>query len=427
LENRLAKAAVRPPDCAHMAKTVQRLRDNEKLLALCGSTFLVMVGQGVVSPTLPLFAEDFGVSTSMVGLTLTTFAVARLIVNVPAGMIADRYGRRFLLVGGPIVTSVGMVGSGLAGDIWTLLAWRFVAGAGSAIYMSAALVYLIDIARPDQLTKFVATNQWALSLGVALGPGIGGLIASRYGLAAPFHVVGALAIVAAVYSAIRLPETRPNGDELDEEHAIGAPESAFGIRDLLFDKRFLALALTTMTIFMTRAGTRGVLIPLRADRALDWGPAQIGLMFTLTGAITLVTLMPSAWAADNIGRRQVMLFSGVMAGIGVLTVASAPTALAFVGGNLLMSLGTGTAGPAPAAFAASITPKHMRGMGIALYRSAGDVGFIAGPFLLGWLSDATSIAVALRVAAGIVAAAGVWFFVAMRNEPAAGRQVGSAG
>ena len=109
----------------------------------------------------------------MVGLTLTVFAAARLIVNVPAGLIADRYGRRILLVGGPLITSIGMIGSGQAGGIWELLVWRFIAGAGSAFYMSGAMIYLIDIAPPMLQTRYVATNQWALSVGVAMGPGIG--------------------------------------------------------------------------------------------------------------------------------------------------------------------------------------------------------------------------------------------------------------
>ena len=99
-----------------------------------------MAGQGVVGPVLPLYARDFGVSATMVGLTLTVFALARLILNIPAGLIADRFGRRVLLIGGPILTSIGMFGSGFAGDIWSLLIWRFVAGAGSAFFMSGALI-----------------------------------------------------------------------------------------------------------------------------------------------------------------------------------------------------------------------------------------------------------------------------------------------
>jgi MFS family permease len=60
-----------------------------------------MAGQGVTGPVLPLFARDFGVATSTVGLTITFFALARLIFNLPAGYMADRFGRRLLLVGGP--------------------------------------------------------------------------------------------------------------------------------------------------------------------------------------------------------------------------------------------------------------------------------------------------------------------------------------
>ncbi len=122
-----------------MTALLQRLRASEELIILCGATFLVMAGQGVVSPVIPLYAKDFGVSAAAVGLTLTVFALARLIVNVPAGMIADRFGRRVLLVGGPMITSVGMIGSGLADSIGELLLWRFVAGAGSAFYMSGAM------------------------------------------------------------------------------------------------------------------------------------------------------------------------------------------------------------------------------------------------------------------------------------------------
>ena len=109
------------------------------------STVLVMAGQGVVAPILPVFAQDFGVSTAMVGLTMTAFALSRLVLNIPLGLASDRYGRRILLIGGPLVTAVGMFGSGLSFDIWQLMAWRFIAGAGSAMYMTGAHIYLVDV------------------------------------------------------------------------------------------------------------------------------------------------------------------------------------------------------------------------------------------------------------------------------------------
>lgn len=402
-----------------MTAVLRRLRDSEELIVLCGSTFLVMAGQGVVSPVLPLYAKDFGVSATMVGLTLTVFALARLIVNVPAGIVADRFGRRILLVGGPIVTSIGMFGSGFADDIWTLLVWRFVAGAGSALYMSGAMIYLIDIAPPAQRARYVATNQWALSAGVAIGPGVGGLIADSYGLDVPFHVVGVAAIFTAVYAAFRLPETRGLASEDETADSDAAPISPMSF---LLGRQFLLIALVSATIFMTRAGTRATLMPLHAEDALGWGPAEIGVVFTATGVMTLFTLMPAAWATDAVGRRNVILFSGVVAGIGALVVAQTSSVMGFVIGNVVLSLGTGTAGPAPAAYVADIAPAHMRGLAVAMYRSAGDVGFLAAPPLLGLLSEATSLSTALNVSGVIVGASAIFFLVASAGDPAAGRQ-----
>jgi len=375
-----------------------------------------MAGQGVVSPVLPLYAKQFGVGASMVGLTLTVFALARLLINIPAGMIADRFGRKVLLVGGPVLTSIGMIGSGQANNIWELLLWRFVAGAGSAFYMSGALIYLIDIAPPSSRTRYVATNQWALSVGIALGPGVGGIVGERYGLATPFYVVGVLAILTAVYAGFRLPETRDSA--VAEPTASDAePANAWGF---ITSRRFILLAIASATIFMTRAGTRGTLVPLHADTALGWGPAEIGLIFTATGIMTMFTLMPSAWAADALGRRSVILFSGVFAGLGTLIIATIISPVGFVVGNIVMTLGTGTAGPAPAAYVADIAPPGKRGLAIALYRSAGDLGFLAAPPLLGLLSETQSLPIAMIAAGVIVAGGGCVFFFGSLRDPVAG-------
>ena len=388
-----------------------KLQEFEKLLVLCFATFLVMAGQGVIGPVLPLYAKNFGVSATVVGLTLTVFALARLILNVPAGMIADRFGRRILLIGGPILTSIGMFGSGFAGDIWSLLIWRFIAGGGSAFYMSGALIYLIDIAPSDRRARYVATNQWALSVGVALGPGIGGLVAERWGLAAPFHVVGVIALIAAAYAIFRLPETRNS--------TARASESKNPVRDaalIIRSAPFVAIAFVTGTIFMTRAGTRATLVPLHADDTLGWGPGEIGLVFTATGIMTLFTLWPATWATENIGRASVIMFSGLAAALGTLVIAASSTPLWFVMGNIILTLGTGTAGPAPAAFVADLFPEELRGLGIGLYRSAGDVGFVIGPPALGWLSDNASMSVAFQTAGCLVGVAGACFVLITRRS-----------
>ena len=172
---------------------------------------------------------------------------------------------------------------------------------------------------------------------------------------------------------------------------------------------FLAIAFVTATIFMTRAGTRATLVPLQADANLGWGPGEIGLVFTATGVMTLFTLWPATWATENIGQGWVIAFSGVAAGLGTLVIAYSGTSLWFITGNVILTLGTGTAGPAPAAFVADLFPEHLRGLGVGLYRSAGDVGFVIGPPALGWISDSFSMAAAFQIAGFLVAIAGALF------------------
>ncbi|MEM7326340.1 MAG: MFS transporter [Actinomycetota bacterium] len=401
---------------AALSGGLDRIRRDERLLVICGSTVLVMAGQGVVGPVLPLFARDFGVSAAVVGLTFTAFGLARLLLNIPAGIWADRRGRRFLLVGGPLITAVGMVGSGLAPSIWVLLGWRFVAGAGSALYMTGAQIYLIDIAGPEERGRYIATNQGALLLGVSAGPAIGGILADLYGLRTPFLVVGLTAAVTAVYSWLRLPETRNAAAAdaaVDEDPLVERPSG----RRFFRSRQFVAIGLISMAIFSIR-GSRQTLVPLYANETFNLSSGQIGLVFAGLGVVGLVLIGPAGILADSAGRKPIIVAAGYLATVGVAGTAFAPTAGLFVFAVLFSAVGTGISGPAPAAFVADIAPAELRGSAMGMYRTWGDLGIVLSPLLSGLLADATSIPVAIFVNALFLAAAVTWFLLVAREpEP----------
>lgn len=367
-----------------------------------------MAGQGVISPVLPLYADSFGVSTAMVGATVTAFGLARLVTNIPAGIVADRRGRRLLLVGGPVVTAVGMFGSGMSTGIWMLLAFRFVAGLGSGLYMTGAQIYLLDIAAPHERGRFMATNQGALLVGVGFGPALGGLLADTFGLETPFFVVAVAAVLTALYSYVRLPETL-TADLADA--ATDKTRPRHSRLALLRSTDFLALGFVSIGVFSVRAGVRQTLVPLQLNQVLGVEVTQLGVLFTALGVIGIVLIWPAGWATDRFGHKLVIVPTALLISIGIGIVAFADTLPVFIAGLTISAVGSSITGPAPAAYVAELVSEEQRGAAMGLYRTFGDVGVVLSPVLSGLLADAVSIPFAIGVNAALMGVAGLAFWL----------------
>lgn len=380
---------------------------------------MVMAGQGVISPVLPIYADSFGVSTAMIGATVTAFGLARLVTNVPAGIFADRRGRRTLLIGGPLITAIGMAGSGLSGGIWMLLAFRFVAGLGSGLYMTGAQIYLLDIAEPDQRGRFIATNQGALLVGVGFGPALGGLLADAYSLSTPFYVVAVGALLTGLYGYVRLPET------LDAEARASAAERALDQPKisrfaLLKSSDFLAVGFVSIGVFSIRAGVRQTLVPLQLNQVFGVEVAELGVLFTALGVIGMVLIWPAGWAADRFGPKMLIVPTALMISVGIGVVSVADSLTVFIIGLTISAIGSSVTGPAPAAYVANLVEEDQRGAAMGMYRTFGDIGVVGSPVLSGWLADGVGIPFAIGMNALFMGAAALWFlFAASPGKPAA--------
>lgn len=392
---------------------MDRLRPHERVFAVSISTALVMTGQGMAGPVLPVFARDFGVSLAAVGTTVAAFGLARLLLNVPLGSLADRRGRRTLLVGGPFVFAVSMVGAGLAGDIVTLTVWRFITGAGSAMYMTGALVYLADISTTANRGRLIGTNQGALLFGQAIGPGLGGLIADQFGIRAPFFVIAAAGMVAAIYGLFRLEETRPQ--TLTPTHLEAAATDRPRWQDVLGSKSFLAIALVNFAVFFTRASSNNTLMPLKGVGVFGLSLGEMGLIMTGIALVNLTLLPVAANISDRHGRITAIAPSLLGTASALLMIAFSADLSWFVAGAGVLAVSTAISGPAPAAFAADNAPETMRGVTLGMFRTAGDLGLLIGPPLLGWIADVGGFTVAFAVNAGLMAIVSVLFFTLSRR------------
>ena len=399
--------------------------EHEQLLLVSFSTVLVMTGQGVISPVFPLLSEKFGVGAGAIGLTLTTFGLARLILNVPMGIAADRYGRRLLLVSGPIIGAVGMIGSGFAGSLPELLAWRFVAGAGSAIYATGAQVFLADVSTPDTRARYLGTNQGALLLGSSVGPAIGGFTAEAWGIEAAFVIVGLCSLVAGGYAYWRLPETRHLSSEVRRVPVPGEAPRRRAWVEMLLSRDFLLIGTMNAAIFCTRTGGRQTIMPFIGAANLGMSTASIGVVFSAMAILNMLLVLPSAYVSDHIGRKWMIVPSGVLVGVSMFLIAWAPSYALFFTAAMLHSVFASLSGPAPVAYAVDISPPGLRGLGLGLFRSGGDVGFMIGPPVVGFIADHMDYESSMYVNGVLMIAVSLLFLLARerrKGDPATAAQ-----
>jgi MFS family permease len=414
-------------------RVLRPLADNEVLLVLCITTAIVMMGHGIISPVLPLFAKSFGVGAALAGLTISVFGAARLVTNLPAGFLSDRFGRRALLVGGPVIVTVSSILSGLSPDFWLLIVFRFIAGAGSAMYMTGAMVLLADITSPANRGRVMSIYQGSILLGVSLGPAVGGGVAELAGIRAPFYAVGLLAGLATVWSFLRMPamaarvtlageepasvpdaEAREKAAQEDHEFDPGRGTLAL-MRSLLLRPEFALVCLLNMAVFLTRTGGRLTLLPLVGEEKVGLGFGELGAIFTMMTVLNLLILLPVGGMLDRWGRKAVILPSALMMGLSLTMFAASSEVWMFLTASVVLGIGSGVLGPAPAAYAADVAPEKARGLAMGLFRTFGDIGFVIGPLGMGGLADLAGFSFALVFDGAVVVVFGTLFAVFARE------------
>lgn len=369
-------------------------------------TASVYLGQGAVGPLLPQIAFDFRLSVVSAGLVFSSFALARLFLNVPFGLLSDRHGRRRMMIAGPLLAGLGMVGSGLSSSIFPLLAMRVVGGAGSAMYMTAAEAYLADITTEENRARFISVNQGALLIGVSISPALTGLLAERIGWHQALVTMGVVSLGGAIFAAIRLVEPARTSSVTQVMSA-----GSFSLLSAMAKRpEFMAVWLITFATFFTRSGSKQTILPFVADSRLEMSSGSLGLLLTAMTIVQGSLIIPASRCADTYGRRPVILVGAMVASIGPIMFAVADGLPLFLVAAFVVSSGEAIGQPAAAAYVADIAPETSRGLAMGFNRTMGDLGFILGPLILGFIADSSGFSPAFLANAVLFAAGGAVFF-----------------
>lgn len=402
------------------------MRDRS-FMALCALILVNQMGFGLVTPVLPAFARSFGLDAASVGLVISIYGLARFFANVPAGHLAERSGRRPVLIVGTVITSVASALIATADSLPLLLFYRLLTGLGAATVLTGGQIMVGDIATPERRGRMMSTYQGFFLVGVGLGPTPGGILADAFGVRAPFIAYAVFSALACVVALFFIRETRP-ALAATARTAAGAPHEAAStpaapaqpLRATLLGAPFLLISIVSFATFFARTGAMFTVVPLLAREHIGLSASQLGLSLTAVSALGIVMLYPSGVLSDRFGRKRLIAPAMLVEATALAGFAVSGSYVAFLASALLWGFGSGISGPAPAAYVADLAPAEVRGPMYGIFRSVSDAGYIVGPLLLGSLIDHAGYAPPLLLTAALLATSGglFWLFAPEFHQPA---------
>ena len=390
------------------------LRANASQFALLvGLNALVGSMVGLERSVLPLVGkEEFGLrSTSAILAFVVAFGAAKALSNLAAGDLAEKIGRKKLLVIGWLVALPVPLLIGLAPSWWFIVVANLLLGVNQGFAWSMTVVMKIDLAGPRRRGLALGLNESAGYLGVAAAAFASGALAASFTPrtvvwvgAALIAVAGLLVSVFAVCdTAAHVAHEQASYGEEGEQLRLGAAFAQASVGDPIL-----------------RACSQAGLVNNLND-ALAWGLAplylaakgasvrEIAVVAAVYPAVWGAGQLVTGWLSDHIGRKP-LISAGMLIQAGALAILVAgggafpPSLFAAV----LLGAGTAMVYPTLIAAVSDVSQPHDRARIVGVYRFWRDFGFVLGALIAGIGADAASPKAAITIVAALTAASGLW-------------------
>ena len=346
---------------------------------------ILALGTGVALPAVPALASSFDVGFGTASGVVTAFLVGNLAGTVPAGWLIDRFGRRAVMILGPLLTAATAFLVVVAHTFPELLVYRFVGGAAAQLWLMGRLAAISHGASANQRGRQVSWMFGMDNTGRLAGPLVGGFLAAHWGLRAPFIAFGVLALLALLPTFFFAEDTPRRGRTPTAKASV--PTLSF--REIVFPRLvFFGVALFAG---LTRGPVQADLLHLYAAFAYDLGPQQIGYLATGAALITLPIGFIAGWMMDRFGRKRSMVpgFLGVTLAMSALAVTAFAhlTVIWYVSLFLVAIAAQALTGGSIQTVGADVAPAEARGRFLGLWRFTGQSGAVISPIIFAFLAD----------------------------------------
>ncbi len=334
---------------ASTAVLAERRLTGSLLFLLAGLAALGALATNIILPAFPRIGASLGVSPRELGLTLSSFFIAFAVGQLAVGPLSDRFGRKWLVLGGLGVFAAGSVVCAFADSLLMLVIGRVVQafGACAASVLSRAIAR--DLFDGDALARALALTMIAGAAAPGFSPLLGSALDSLLGWRITFLVVAVFGVLLALHYATSAGETHP----ADRRAALTASAVGTAYRRLAADRRFLLPALS-VSLVIGGLYTFFAAAPAILMSGLGLTAFELGVTFATTVLIVFAAGFLAPRLARRWGQRAIGMVGLIVAFVGsvlMFTVAREPTFASFTVAIGLYLFGMGLINPLGTAIA----------------------------------------------------------------------------
>ncbi len=389
------------------------------LYALWVAQTLTIIGFSLRTPFLPFYVAELGAKTfeqqALWAGAINAGGAAMMAIVAPIwGTLADRYGRKLMVLRAMFAGSLTISLMALATSPWQLLALRFAEGAFTGT-VAASTTLAASTVPKERLGYGLGLMQMAVFSGSAVGPLLGGVLADAFGYRLTFLLAGSMLFTGGWIVLLLVHEqfTRP------------APETSgrsarLSTISLLWQPALLAV-IGGLLALRSASGALQPIVPLLVEQLLRGSGAvnsMAGLSLGIAGLTSAVASIVIGRAGDQFGMRRLLIVTSLLAGLTYLPLAAAQSVAHLVLLQALFGIASGGMLPTANALIAHLTPAERRGTVYGFTTTATAVGGFVGPLGGTALAAVFSIRVAFVAMGALLLAAAIWLWQALpAGEP----------
>ncbi len=326
----------------------------------------------MIIPELPAYLASLG-GEEYIGLIIALFTVTAGLSRPFSGKLTDRWGRIPVMVFGAIVSAIAALLYPLLSTVTGFLLIRFFHGMSTGFKPTGTSAYIADIVPVNRRGEAMGISGFSASLGMALGPSIGPLIAATFSIDAMFYVSSVFAFLS-IAILLGMEETSENASRFKWSYLKIS-------RNEIIEPKVLAPAFSLVLLVYSF----GVVLTVTPDFSEHLGIENKGLFFTVFTISSMLVRFLGGKASDKYGRVNVLIISAIFIVTSMMIVGYAYDKFSFLLGAFFFGLGVGSGSPTTMAWTIDLSEERFRGKALATTFIALEIGIGSGAIMAGWI------------------------------------------